>query len=123
MLVYCRGRSWNEMLTLPACKRTRDEISSFRGNRDSSPLLLTFPTQIFHANFRIANFPRRVENLSIFSSVVRLVREEFKASCAADTFNSRRCSSIMHGGELQPFATLETVDRYCMEIEKRIRRN
>lgn len=108
------------MLTLAACKRTRDEISSFRGNRDSSPPPPTFPTvEIFESRIFDNASVFSIENLSILS---RSIRIKFKASGYVQ-LSLEFASSIMHGRKLQPFATLETVDRYCMEIEKRIRRN
>lgn len=87
MLVYCRGRLWNEMLTLAACKRTRDEISSFRGNRDSSPPPPSdFSARPHRGNFRITDFRQHIrafDRKSFVSLVCRSINSrgmKFKAS-------------------------------------------
>lgn len=79
------------MLTLAACKRTRDEISSFRGNRDSSPPPPTFPTvEIFESRIFDNASVFSIENLSILS-----IRIKFKASGYVQ-LSLEFASSIMH---------------------------
>lgn len=113
MLVYCRGRSWNEMLTLPACKRTRDEISSFRGNRDSASFDFSdpnFPCKF--SNRKFSTTRRKSFDFLVCRSISsRRIQGELRRGYVqlstlfehnarwwiATLCNPRDCRSILHG--------------------------